>query len=276
MSCKALGMSISTYYYEPKPDSFRKDDQMIINKIIKIIEDLPESGYRPVNELLNDDDLIINHKKTNRIMRENNLLCRKKKRFSKGSTDSRHNFLKYPNITKELIPDDVSQLIVGDVTAYDIKGKDHYLASLMDVYNREIIGRAVSDKNDTELVLAALNDAHQNRGNDLTGAIHHTDADVRYCSKEYISKLEEFGMKISMCVGNAYENAYAESFNKTIKRQEINISDYESKEESAKSIFRFIELYNTYRPHSSLNNMTPEAFKNSRNNREKLESALQF
>jgi putative transposase len=65
----------------------------------------------------------------------------------------------------------------------------------------------------------------------------------------------------SMCVGNAYENAHAESFNKTLKRQEINVSVYESKEASAKSIFRFIELYNTYRPHSANDGMTPVEFR---------------
>ena len=139
---------------------------------------------------------------------------------------------------------DINQVVVGDVTAYDVRGKDHYCASLMDLHNREVIGIAVSDKNDTALVLSALEEAHRNRPN-LKGCIHHTDADVRYCSNEYINRLNKLEMRISMCVGNAYENAYAESFNKTIKRQEINISEYDSKEESAKSIFRFIDIYNS-------------------------------
>ena len=259
MSCRALGIGVSTYYYKPK--KCNSDDIQIKDKIIKIIEKLPESGYRPVTVLLNAEGIIINHKKTLRVMRENRLLCCKHKRFVKGTTDSKHTFLKYPNIAKDFIPKNINQLIVGDVTAYDVRGKDHYLAELMDIFNREVIGRAISDKNDKELVLAALNDAHSTRGDDLKGAIHHTDADVRYCSNEYISKLNDLEMKISMCVGNAYENAHAESFNKTVKRQEINISDYDSKEESAISIFRFIDLYNKYRPHSSLNNLTPVKFK---------------
>jgi putative transposase len=248
---------MSTYYYKPKPDYH--NDKSIILEIEKIIEILPESGYRPVTRILRRDG-IINHKKVHRIMRWNGLLCHKHKRFQAGTTDSRHRYRKYPNIAKNVITTNISQVIVGDVTAYDVKGKDHYCAVLTDRHNHEVIGRAVSDKNDTKLVLAALENAHINRPN-LCGCIHHTDADVRYCADEYIKLVSELGMQISMCVGNAYENAHAESFNKTLKRQEINISVYESKEESASSIFRFMDLYNNYRPHSSIGGMTPVEFR---------------
>jgi len=161
--------------------------------------------------------------------------------------------------------------------AYNVKGKDHYLAELLDLFNREIIERAVSDKNDTILVLAVFDNAHENRGESLKGAIHHTDVDVRYCSDEYILELKKSEMKISMCIGNAYENARAKSFNKTIKRQKINISDCDGKEESVKQIFRFIDLYDkstchttlmnnyfffhNYSSHFSLNNMMSIKFK---------------
>ena len=248
---------MSTYYYKQKPNSL--DDESIVKEIQNIIEILPESGYRPVTTILKRDRSI-NHKKVHRIMLWNGLLCRRHKHFRIGTTDSRHRYRKYPNIAKDITTTDINKVIVGDVTAYDIKGKDHYCATLMDRHNHEVIGRAVSDKNDTELVLAALENAYYNRPN-LKGCIHHTDADVRYCSDEYIKRVADFGMQISMCVGNAYENAHAESFNKTLKRQEINISEYSSKEESAESIFRFIDLYNSYRPHSSIGGMTPVEFR---------------
>jgi putative transposase len=254
-----MGLSVSTYYYR-KIDK-NPEDMMIVKEIEKYIEDVPESGYRPVTVHLNRT-VLINHKKVNRIMRENNLLCRKKKKYRSKTTDSRHGLTKYKNLIREFETTDINQLIVGDVTAYDAKGKDHYLATLMDRHNREVIGAAVSDKNNTELVLAALEDAIQNRGfENLKGCIHHTDSDVRYCSDAYIERLNSVNMKISMCVGNAYENAHAESFNSTIKRQEINASDYESKEESAQSIFDFIEKYNLIRPHSSLNGFTPAEYR---------------
>ena len=272
MSCKALGMSISTYYYKVKITS--NEDEIIKKEIEDIIEELPESGYRPVTVLLNRKGFKVNHKRAHRIMKQSGLLCRKSKRYVPATTDSRHTYMKYPNIAKDVVTDDINQVIVGDVTAYDVKGKDHFLAELMDRHNREVIGKAVSDKNDTALVLSALEDANRNR--DLKGCIHHTDADVRYCSKAYIDRLNEIGMKISMCVGNAYENAHAESFNKTVKRQEINISDYDNKAESAVSIFRYIELYNNYRPHSSIGNMTPVEYRIFLKSQNKLKTTLQF
>ncbi len=256
-SCKAMGLKMSTYYY--KNTETNSEDISIVKEIEKYIELIPESGYRPLTVHLNNT-MLINHKKVNRIMRENNLLCRKKKKYQSKTTDSTHQYKKYRNIAKDFLTTDINQVIVGDVTAYDIKGKDHFLATLIDRHNREVIGQAISNKNNTELVLAALEDAVLSRGN-LKGCIHHTDSDVRYCSNDYIDKLKFHGMKISMCVGNAYENAHAESFNGTIKRQEINISDYDSKEESAKSIFNFISKYNSIRPHSSLQNLTPIEFK---------------
>ena len=249
---------MSTYYYKPLPRSLSKDE-VIVSEIHDILEQIAESGYRPVTTILKRTQ-IINHKRVHRIMHENGLLCRKHKRFQHGTTNSRHRYRKYPDIANDVVTTDINQVIVGDVTAYDVRGKDHYLAALMDRHNREIIGRAVSDKNDTALVLAALEDAHYNRP-DLRNCIHHTDADVRYCSDDYIARLNDLGMQIPMCVGNVYGNAHAESLNKTIKTQEINISDYDKKEESAKSIFRYVDTYNSFRPHSSLGGMTPVAFR---------------
>jgi putative transposase len=255
-----MELNISTYYYQNVEKE--SDDMVIVKEIEKYIELIPESGYRPVTVHLNKN-MLVNHKKVNRIMREYHLLCRKKKKYQSKTTDSKHDLKKYKNIAKNFKTTDINQLIVGDVTAYDIKGKDHFLANLMDIHNREVVGKAISDKNNTELVLAALENAVQNRGREnLKGCLHHTDSDVRYCSGAYIQRLKSLEIEISMCVGNAYENAHAESFNSTVKRQEINISYYDSKEESACSIFSFIDKYNTIRPHSSIQNLAPVEFKN--------------
>lgn len=254
-------MNISTYYYCPIK-KISADEKAVVREIDRIIQRLPDSGYRPVTEILKRDR-VINHKRVLSIMGKYDLLCRKQRKFKAVTTDSKHKFRKYPNIISDKITTDINQIIVGDITAFNIRGKDHYLALLMDLHNREAIGIAISDKNDTALVLAALKMAQRVRPS-LKNCIHHTDADVRYCSDEYIRQLKAAEMKISMCVGNVYENAHAESLNKTIKRQEINMSEYESKEEAAASIFKFINTYNMYRPHSALNGMTPVEFKSAK------------
>lgn len=266
-------MSISTYYYKSVDKS--DEDEMIAVKIRSFIEDMPESGYRPSTDYLKKE-MTINHKRVNRIMREKDLLCRKKRAFKAGTTDSNHKLRKYPDLAKDVVTTDINQIIVGDVTAYNIRGKDHYLASLMDRHSRRTIGKAVSDKNNTELLLAALEEAVHTRGS-LEGCIHHTDSDVRYCSEDYIRQLNKNKMTISMCVGNVYGNAHAEAYNGTVKRQEINISDYDNKNESAVSIFNFVEKYNTIRPHSSLGGLSPVEFENYlAEGIKNIEKSLQF
>jgi putative transposase len=129
----------------------------------------------------------------------------------------------------------------------------------MDLFTRETLGISISDKNNTDLVLACLRDAAANYP-DIRGVIHHSDTDVRYCSAEYIAATRSLGLTISMALGNCYENPHAESLNKTFKRQEINISDYPNKAEAARSIFAFRQLYNDERPHSSLGMIAPAVF----------------
>lgn len=199
-----------------------------------------------------------------RLMRENQLNCRAKKAYYSGSTNSKHHLRKYSNL---LIEADIQEypVIVGDVTAFDIKGKNHYCAHLLDLTNREILGISVSRINNTDLVYRTLEQAISKR-DDLSKYIHHTDSDVRYCSSKYVKLVEKSQMKISMCRGNAYENAHSESFNKTLKRQEINIHQYNSIEEAEKSILEFAVKYNTIRPHSSLGWISPLKFSKNKLN----------
>ena len=192
-------------------------------------------------------------------MRENGLQCRRTRAFRTPTTDSKHGLKKYPNLLQDPAKMHLPT-IVGDVTYYDVRGRNHYCAHLLDRTNREPIGVAISDRLDADLVCAALKDAILTRGS-LKGYIHHTDSDGRYCSKDYIDLLQTTGAEISMCVGDAYENAHSESFNGTLKRQEINLNDYTTREESAASIFAFVEKYITIRPHSALGMLTPQEYR---------------
>jgi transposase InsO family protein len=248
-----MKMSPNTLYYKSVKN--KEKDMLVLKEIESIIKELPSAGLPTVTYMLKKK-MVINRKRVHRIMRENNLIGRQKPIKKWKTTDSKHKFMKHENLIKEMIPTAENQIIVGDVTSYDVNGTDHYLALLMDLHNREIIGVAISERNNTELVKKALEDAISRRGS-LVGCIHHTDADVRYCSDEYMEALNKNGLKVSMCVGNVYENAHAESLNKTIKAGEINLSEYESKAESISGIFSFIEKYNSIRPHSSLGGMSP-------------------
>jgi transposase InsO family protein len=197
-------------------------------------------------------------------MKENNLVAKRTNKFRVATTSSNHKLKKYPNIIRDIKIKTINKLLVGDVSQFSNKGKDYYIATLMDVCNREVVGCSISSKNDTNLVLSALEDAVKNRGVvSLKGCIHHTDSDVRYCSVAYINRLKELKMNISMCKGNAYENAHAESLFKTIKYQEINISEYSNQKDMVFKIFSYIKKYNERRPHSALKGMSPFEYKES-------------
>jgi len=260
-----MEIATSTYYYKARP---KPDESQIITQIEDTLELLGPTGYIAMTVILKRT-MTINKKKVYRIMGENGFLCQKKVRAYSKTTDSSHNLPKYQNLAANYVTLDVGQVLVGDVTQFDIRGRDCFLALLMDRHNLEIAGAAISWSNDTDLVLSALEGASEKFGN-LRGCLHHTDADVRYCSKLYTQRLRDLGMQISMTVGNVYENAHAESLNKTIKYKEINLNEYDSIEEAKIRIGIYIHNYNTIKPHSSLHYMTPVEYKKSGKNKKMI------
>ena len=245
----------STFYYKSQET---KNDSEVLKGIHEISKELNQVGYISMTKMLKERGFMVNKKRVYRIMKENNLLCRVKRQYKPKTTQSKHNFKVYPNLIKKVRPNPF-KVLVGDVTSFDINSEDYFLALLMRLLSRRIMGAAISNKNNTDLVEAAFISAKEKIG-DLEGYYHHSDSDVRYCSERYISILSKNKMNISMCLGNAYENAHAESLNKTIKYKEINLSEYKSFEEARAGIFRFIHLYNTMKPHSALGWMTPQKY----------------
>jgi putative transposase len=247
-----------TYYYKPKK---KPSDQALIKRMEQMCLDFPRYGYRRVTKQLQREGWIINHKKVARIMREKGWSCRPRKRKWICTTDSNHNFRVYPNLIQDRTVDGINQLWVADITYIHIMVCFMYLAVILDVYSRKAIGYALSRNLDTELTLSALRMAIDQR-NPAPGCIHHSDRGVQYASKDYIKELEFYRFQISMSrKGNPFDNAYVESFMKTLKSEEVHLWEYRTMEDVQRRIPYFIDdVYNQKRLHSAIGYCPPNEY----------------
>jgi len=244
--------------------SERTDEYLfILEDIRKIIKKLPGYGYRRVTKELQNRGFNVNHKPIQRLMRENGLSCRKKRAYVPRTTDSNHDNPIYPNLIKELEITHPDQLWVSDITYIQLDRGFAYLACILDVFTRKCIGWNMSNNLRTDLAIGALDMALDMRWNSkIKGLIHHSDRGVQYTSHEYTDRLKDLDIKISMSrKGNPYDNAYVESFFKTLKVEEVYLNEYSDINDAWDNIRRFIEdVYNKKRLHSSLGYKSPEAF----------------
>ena len=247
-----------TYYYKPKDIASEKT---LIDRIADICLEFSRYGYRRVTEQLQREGWIVNHKKVARIMRENNWSCVPRKKRWIVTTNSNHGLSIYPNLITDLSPITVNQLWVADITYIRIFTCFVYLAVILDAFSRKAIGYALSKRLDTKLTLGALQMAIDRR-NPEPGCIHHSDRGVQYASREYVKELTCYNFQISMSrKGNPYDNAYAESFIKTLKSEEVELWEYQTMEDVQERIPYFIEdVYNQKRLHSSLGYRPPCEF----------------
>jgi putative transposase len=262
-ACSLLDISKSAYYECLKKPAIDLTDKPIRNIIYDIALEYPKYGYRRITAELHRRGQIANHKKVLRIMREENLLCRPKKKFRITTTDSNHGYPVYPNLAKDMALTGINQLWVADITYVHLLNECVYLAVVIDVYSRKCIGWELSRRIDAVLVLNALDmaiDARLQLG--IDGLIHHSDQGVQYACNEYVNRLNEFSIRISMSRrGNPYDNAFAESFMKTLKAEEVYMKEYKTFDEAFANIGQFIdEVYNKKRLHSSLGYVPPEEF----------------
>lgn len=250
----------STFYYKNQK-SKKPTDEKLLKSIRKICCEFPRYGYRRVTAELKRQGFKVNRKRIHRLMRENRLLCRQKRRFRVYTTDSNHSYPIHPNRVKELEIIRPNQVWVADLTYIWIAGGFVYLAVILDAFSRKVIGYALSERIDRELALAALRMAFEERKPPV-GCIHHSDRGVQYASHEYVDLLKANHFLISMSgKGNPYDNAMAESFMKTLKYEEVYLSEYQTIQEVAENVFRFIEeVYNRKRLHSSIGYLPPAEF----------------
>jgi putative transposase len=263
--CAALGVSRSWYYERPREVMQSEEEVLLRDAIERYLVDVPQSGYRPVTRHLRASGLCVNHKRVLRIMRQESLLCRLKKQFV-VTTDSEHAHTIYPNRIKGWSPVRCDQVWVCDITYIRLPSGFCYLAVILDAFSRRCVGWCLSDEITTDLTLTALDRAIVRRS-PPEGLIHHSDRGVQYACARYIKRLEQIGAVVSMSgVGNPYDNAKAESFFKTLKRQEVYINDYRDLKEAEANIGHFIEtVYNAKRLHSSLGYLSPIRFEEEQN-----------
>ena len=258
--CELLGISRCWYYDKPSAAEKAERDVELRDAIELIVLEFPGYGYRRVTKQLHREGWGVNHKRVLRVMREEALLCQLKRRFV-VTTDSGHNHRTYPNLLEGLALDGLDQAWVADITYIRLPTSFVYLAAILDACSRKCIGWELSRFIDTQLTLAALRMALSER-QPPRGFIHHSDRGVQYASGEYVEALEHAGARTSMAArGNPYDNAKAESFFKTLKREEVYLKEYRTFEEAENNIRHFIEdVYNQKRLHSSLGYLPPVEF----------------
>ncbi len=258
--CQLVGAGRTWYYTRPSPEEVAARDTALRDAIERLVLDFPGYGYRRVTKALQRDGWAVNHKRVLRVMRREALLCQLKRRFI-VTTDSAHGLRTYPNLLADAVLAAPDQAWVADITYIRLPTAFVYLACLLDAYSRRCVGWHLSRAIDTRLTLAALDRALALR-RPAAGLIHHSDRGVQYASAAYVARLEGAGARLSMsAVGNPYDNAKAESFFKTLKREEVYLHEYRTFQEAEANLGRFIEdVYNRKRLHSSLGYRPPAEF----------------
>lgn len=262
--CSLVEVSRAGYYRHWREREPRKEETALRNEIQRLALSHRHYGYRRVTALLRREGWSANHKRVNRLMREDNLLCLRRKAFVPATTQSNHRLRVYPNLARRIETTAINQLWVADITYVRLSEAFGYLAVVLDGYSRRVVGWALDGHLKTSLPLKALEMACTQRSFFSGSLVHHSDLGVQYASGDYVAYLDSYGIIPSMSrVGCPYDNAMAESFMKTLKTEEVEGQAYRDIAHAKENIGAFIEtVYNRQRLHSALEYRSPEEYEN--------------
>jgi transposase InsO family protein len=254
--CRLVDLARSSWYYRAVP----RDDAALEEQIRQVTGTWPTYGVRRVAHQVAREYQRVNVKRVRRVMRRMGL-TRKHKRKTRRTTQSDHAFPRYPNLVQDLVVVRIDQVWVADITYIQLEHECVYLAVIMDVFTRAIRGWHLARSLEQELTLTALHRALEQHGPE----IHHSDQGVQYASPPYVQVLNAQHIQISMAArGEAAENGYAERLMRTIKEEEVHLSEYRDYLDALTRIGRFLDdVYTHKRIHSALGYLTPAEYEAS-------------
>ena len=249
----------SYYRFEENVGSRSDFDMELRDAIQRIALEWPSYGRRRITQELRRRGWTVNPKRVHRFMREDTLLCVRKRKFI-VTTDSNHGKKVYPNLARKMMLTNVDQLWVADITYIRLREEFVFLAVILDAYSRRVIGWALERTIEDDLTLRALRMALALRVTE-PGLVHHSDRGSQYASNEYTDLLKESGIAISMSrKGNPWDNAACESFMKTLKYEEVHRNEYRDLNEAHSTIRVFLEKIYNQKRHSAIGYLPPAEF----------------
>lgn len=261
--CRLAGVSRAGYYRFWRKSAPRQVDTTVRDAIQDLaVTNGPHRGYRLITFQLRQKGLVINHKRVLRLMREDNLLCLRRRAFVPATTDSKHGWPVVANLARGMRLSGLDQLWVADITYIRLQEEFVYLAVILDAFSRRAIGWAMADHLEASLAVEALRMAIEARRPAPGSLIHHSDRGVQYACADYAELLAAYQITASMSrLGNPYDNAKAERFMRTLKTEQVDGTLYRDLTHARADIGHFIEqVYNGQRLHTALDYLTPIAF----------------
>ena len=260
--CNIAGLSRASFYRSFEDRPVKQADVELLSQIHILCLKHKYYGYRRITACLRRQGQVVNAKRVQRLMKQDNLIALRRKPFAPPPADRRHGFLIVPNLIRGLIPSAPDQIWVADITYIRLRESFAYLAVILDSFSRKVVGWALAEYLDASLAVEALDNALAARKPNRSSLIHHSDRGVQYASVDYRLRLAEYDITISMSrPGNPYDNARAESFMKTLKTEEVSAARFQNIAEARRSISHFIDIiYNTTRLHSALGYCPPLEF----------------